>query len=57
MMDFVMMKSAYQVTSLFVETALPIKKGGDVILYVISNVLPQRVLLPPIPPSPLPHFM
>ncbi len=29
------------------------KKGGDVILYVKSNLLPQRVLLPPTTPSSL----
>ncbi len=28
------------------------KKGGGVILYVKSNLLPQRVLLPPTTPSP-----
>ncbi len=52
MMEFVMMKSAYQVTPYLVKTALP-KKRGVVILYVISNLLPQRVLLPPTTPSSL----
>ncbi len=46
MMEFVMMTSAYQGTSFFVMTALPIKKGGGVIFYVKSNLLPKRVLLP-----------
>ncbi len=53
MMEFVMMKSAYQVTPHFVKTALPRKKGVDVILYVKSNLLPQRGLLPPTTPSSL----
>ncbi len=43
-MKFVIMKSAY--TPFFVKAALPIKKG-DVILYVKSNLLPQRLLLTP----------
>ncbi len=53
MIEFVMMKSAYQVTPFFVKTVLPRKKGGEVILYVKSNLLPQRVLLPPTTPSSL----
>ncbi len=53
MMEFVMMKSAYQVTPYFVKTALPRKKGRGVILYVKSNLLPQRVLLPLTTPSSL----
>ncbi len=52
MMEFVMMKFAYQVTPYFVKIVLPIKKGG-VILYVTSNLLPQRVLLPSATPSSL----
>ncbi len=52
-MEFVMMKFAYQVTPYFVKIALPIKKGGGVILYVTSNLLPQRVLLPFTTPSSL----
>ncbi len=46
-MEFVMLKSAYQVTHYFVKTARPRKKGRGVILYVKSNLLPQLVLLPP----------
>ncbi len=52
MMEFVIMKSAYQVTPYFVKTAVP-KKGGDVILNVKPNLLSQRVLLPPTTPSSL----
>ncbi len=50
-MEFVMMKSAHQVTPYFAKTALPRKKGEGVILCVKSNLLPQRVLLPPTTPS------
>ncbi len=42
MMEFVMMKSAYQVTPYFVKTALPRKKGGGVILFDKSNLLPIK---------------
>ncbi len=43
-----------QVTPYFVETTLPIKKDGGIILYVKPNLLLQRVLLPPTTPL---HFM
>ncbi len=51
MMEFVMMKSPYQVASVFVKTALSIEKEGAVILYVKYHLLLQCMMLLPKPPS------
>ncbi len=53
MMEFVMMKSTYQSYTLIRQDRSSHQKRGGVILYVKSNLLPQRVLHPPTTPSSL----